>query len=65
MNLSDSVENLKGIGPKTAETLKKAGIKTLRDFFIIYQRITKTTKQPTLSLKFGLVRWSLEAKLKI
>jgi ATP-dependent DNA helicase RecG len=33
MNLSDSVESLKGIGPKTAETLKKAGIKTLRDFF--------------------------------
>ena len=33
MNLADSVETLKGIGPKTAETLKKAGIKTLRDFF--------------------------------
>ena len=33
MNLSDSVETLKGIGPKTAETLKKAGIKTVRDFF--------------------------------
>lgn len=33
MNLSDPVESLKGIGPKTAETLKKAGIKTSRDFF--------------------------------
>ncbi|MBR3269739.1 ATP-dependent DNA helicase RecG [Candidatus Saccharibacteria bacterium] len=33
MNLSDPVETLKGIGPKTAETLKKAGIKTNRDFF--------------------------------
>ena len=33
MNLSDPVESLKGIGPKTAETLKKAGIKTVRDFF--------------------------------
>lgn len=33
MNLEDPVENLKGIGPKTAETLKKAGIKTTRDFF--------------------------------
>lgn len=33
MNLSDPVESLKGIGPKTAETLKKAGIKTNRDFF--------------------------------
>lgn len=33
MDLSDSVETLKGIGPKTAETLKKAGIRTVRDFF--------------------------------
>ena len=33
MDLFVSVENLKGIGPKTAETLKKAGIKTVRDFF--------------------------------
>ena len=33
MNLADPVESLKGIGPKTAETLKKAGIKTVRDFF--------------------------------
>ena len=33
MNLLDSIETLKGIGPKTAETLGKAGIKTLRDFF--------------------------------
>lgn len=33
MILSDSVESLKGIGPKTTEILKKAGIKTVRDFF--------------------------------
>lgn len=33
MDLSESVEVLKGVGPKTAEILKKAGIKTLRDFF--------------------------------
>lgn len=33
MNLADSVETLKGIGPKTAETLKKVNIKTVRDFF--------------------------------
>ena len=33
MDLSAPVEELKGIGPKKAETLKKAGIKTVRDFF--------------------------------
>lgn len=33
MDLSASVEELKGVGPKTAEILKKAGIRTLRDFF--------------------------------
>jgi len=33
MILEGPVESLKGIGPKTAETLKKAGIKTCKDFF--------------------------------
>ena len=33
MNLVDSVESLQGIGPKRAEILKKAGIRTVRDFF--------------------------------
>ena len=33
MDLLESVEVLKGIGPRTAETLKKAGIRTVRDFF--------------------------------
>lgn len=33
MDLSADVEELTGVGPKTAEILKKAGIKTLRDFF--------------------------------
>ena len=33
MDLGASVEKIKGVGPKTAETLKKAGIKTVRDFF--------------------------------
>ena len=33
MNLFDSVESLQGIGPKRAEILKKAGIRTVRDFF--------------------------------
>lgn len=33
MNLLDSVEELKGIGPKTAAMLQKYGIRTIRDFF--------------------------------
>lgn len=33
MDLSESVEVLNGVGPKTSEALKKAGIKTVRDFF--------------------------------
>ena len=33
MDLLESVEALKGIGPRTTETLKKAGIRTVRDFF--------------------------------
>lgn len=33
MDLFDGVETLKGVGPKTAEALKKYGIRTIRDFF--------------------------------
>lgn len=33
MDLTSGVEELKGVGPKKAEILKRAGIKTLRDFF--------------------------------
>ena len=33
MDLNASVEELRGIGPKTAEALAKAGIRTVRDFF--------------------------------
>ncbi len=33
MDFLGPVENLKGIGPKTAATLQKFGIKTVRDFF--------------------------------
>ncbi|MBQ9018007.1 ATP-dependent DNA helicase RecG [Candidatus Saccharibacteria bacterium] len=33
MDMEESVEALKGIGPKTAEILRKVGIRTVRDFF--------------------------------
>lgn len=33
MDLLAEVESLRGVGPKTAEILKKYGIRTLRDFF--------------------------------
>lgn len=33
MDLSEDIESLTGVGPKTAAVLKKAGIKNLRDFF--------------------------------
>ncbi len=33
MDLFDGVETLKGVGPKTAEILRKYGIRTVRDFF--------------------------------
>lgn len=33
MYLDQNVEELKGVGPKTATVLRKAGIKNLRDFF--------------------------------
>ncbi len=47
MNLFDSVENIKGVGPKTAEVLKKAGIKSMRDFFYTLPRDYETYAAPT------------------
>ncbi len=47
MNLFDSVESLKGIGPKTAETLKKAGISTIRDFFYNLPKTYENFSAPT------------------
>ena len=38
MNLEESVESIKGIGEKTAEALKKGGIKTVRDLFYYLPR---------------------------
>ena len=47
MLLTDPVESLKGIGPKTAEALKKAGIKTVRDFFYNLPRDYENFAAPT------------------
>lgn len=47
MNLLDSVEYLKGIGPKRAEILNKAGIKTVRDFFYTLPRDYESFANPT------------------
>lgn len=47
MNLEESVESLKGIGPKTAEVLKKAGIKTVRDFFYNLPKDYENFSAPT------------------
>ena len=41
------MEELKGIGPKTAETLKKYGIRTLRDFFYNIPRDYENFAAPT------------------
>ena len=47
MNLLDPVSTLKGIGPKTADTLGKAGIKTVRDFFYNLPRDYENYAAPT------------------
>ncbi len=47
MNLEESIESLKGIGPKTAETLQKAGIRTVRDFFYNLPKDYENFSAPT------------------
>ncbi|MBQ3445955.1 ATP-dependent DNA helicase RecG [Candidatus Saccharibacteria bacterium] len=47
MDLSANVEELKGIGPKTALALQKAGIKTLRDFFYTIPRDYENYARPS------------------
>ncbi|MBR3143862.1 ATP-dependent DNA helicase RecG [Candidatus Saccharibacteria bacterium] len=47
MDLMASVEELKGVGPKRAETLKKAGIRTIRDFFYNLPRDYENYSAPT------------------
>ena len=47
MHLSDQVEVLNGIGPKTAYTLKKYGIRTVGDFFYNLPRDYEDYAKPT------------------
>lgn len=47
MNLDEGVEILKGVGPKTAATLKKFGIKTVRDFVYNLPRDYENYDSPT------------------
>ncbi len=47
MNMLDPVETLKGVGPKTAATLRKAGIKTVGDFFYNLPRDYENYAAPT------------------
>ena len=47
MNLDESVEALKGVGSKTAATLKKFGIKTVRDFVYNLPRDYENYNSPT------------------
>lgn len=47
MDLMASVEELKGVGPKTAEILKKAGIRTVRDFFYNLPRDYENYAKPS------------------
>lgn len=46
MDLLAGVEGLKGIGPKTAETLKKYGIRTVKDFFYNLPRNYESFAKP-------------------
>lgn len=47
MDLFAGVEELKGVGPKTAEVLKKAGIRTVRDFFYNLPKDYENYEAPT------------------
>lgn len=47
MNLFDEVETLKGVGEKTAEILRKYGIRTVRDFFYNLPRDYENYERPT------------------
>lgn len=50
MEISDSVENIKGVGPRTQAILNKAGIKTIRDLLYYLPR-TYENYQNSVKLK--------------
>ena len=64
MNLTLPVETVKGIGPKTAEKLKKAGIKTIRDLYYYLPRDYENFENATriANLKPGKI--TLKAKIR-
>lgn len=64
MDLSQSVELVKGIGPKTAAVLEKAGIRTLRDLLYFFPRNYENyqTAVPIENVRPGKVM--LRAKLE-
>ena len=47
LDMQAPVEELKGVGPKTAATLRKAGIKTVGDFFYNLPRDYENYVAPT------------------
>ncbi|MBR3322403.1 ATP-dependent DNA helicase RecG [Candidatus Saccharibacteria bacterium] len=47
MDLMEPVESLKGVGPKTAEILRKFGIKTVKDFLYNLPRDYENYQAPT------------------
>ncbi len=47
MDFFEGVDSLKGVGPKTAEVLKKYGIRTVKDFFYNLPRDYENYARPT------------------
>lgn len=63
MVLSDSVESLKGIGPKTAQILRKFGIKTVRDFLYNLPRDYENFEAPVSISEIRPGKVSIKGKI--
>lgn len=61
--LSDSVESLKGIGPKTAQILRKFGIKTVRDFLYNLPRDYENFEAPVSVSEIRPGKVSIKGKI--